>query len=99
MVPRGETRAMAMRAGLDPHALLSLFSTHVPNAKEEANPRGLYAEHRTPTRVYVVGVNERRVTLYSQQSRALNLVWLLHETGVLTRGGDEDVAVIGAGGS
>jgi len=75
----------------DPHALLSLFSTH-------RRPFGGVDQTRTPTRVFVLGVNERRVTLYSQQCRALNLVWLLHETGVLEPGKGA-VAVVGAGGS
>ncbi len=45
--------------------------------------------------LYVIGCFERRVTLYSQQVRALNLVYALHEEKRL-RPGDE-VAVVGGG--
>ena len=43
-----------------------------------------------------MGENERRVTVYSQQCRALNLIWLLHETAVLDAE-RRQVAVMGAG--
>ena len=45
--------------------------------------------------VYVLGSFERRVTLYSQQVRALNLVHALTNGGHLTPG--QHVAVIGGG--
>jgi NADPH-dependent 2,4-dienoyl-CoA reductase/sulfur reductase-like enzyme len=79
----------------DPFTLLSLFATHAPPAGYESDdPRH---PSRVPTRVFVLGVNERRVTLYSQQCRALNLIWLLHETGVLKSSSPGRVAVVGAG--
>ena len=47
---------------------------------------------------YVLGVHEGRVTLLSQQSRALNLAWALGEAGALqTAAGPAPVAVVGAG--
>lgn len=46
-------------------------------------------------RVYVLGSLERRVTVYSQQVRALNLVHALFERGEL--GPDTNLAVVGAG--
>jgi Alanine dehydrogenase/PNT, C-terminal domain len=51
--------------------------------------------------VYLVGRNARRLTFLSQQHRALNLVWALHQLGRL-HGGDEQrraakVAVVGGG--
>lgn len=45
--------------------------------------------------IYVIGSFERRVTLYSQQVRALNLAYALFETRRLSRGAK--VAVIGGG--
>jgi hypothetical protein len=45
--------------------------------------------------LYIVGCLERRVTLYSQQVRALNLVHALIETGKLTA--TKKIAVVGAG--
>lgn len=45
--------------------------------------------------LYIVGCLERRVTLYSQQVRALNLVHALIETGKLTA--TTKIAVVGAG--
>lgn len=45
--------------------------------------------------VYVLGSFERRITLYSQQVRALNLVYALTTEGHLTAG--QHVAVIGGG--
>lgn len=44
--------------------------------------------------VYILGARERRVTIKSQQVRALNLIWALHQTNRLQRG---NVAVIGGG--
>jgi NADPH-dependent 2,4-dienoyl-CoA reductase/sulfur reductase-like enzyme len=81
----------------DPHALLSLFSTHITAGKREKRRQGWdQPDDPFPTRVFVLGENERRVTLYSQQCRALNLIWLLHETKVL--GGEQRrLAVVGAG--
>jgi hypothetical protein len=81
----------------DPYALLSLFSTHLPHPLEDCRPDWEFRRHRVPTRVFVLGINERRVTLYSQQCRALNLVWLLRETGVLQTDSGQRVAVVGAG--
>lgn len=46
-------------------------------------------------RVYVLGCIERRVTVYSQQVRALNLVHALCAVGELTAG--TTIAVVGAG--
>jgi Pyridine nucleotide-disulphide oxidoreductase len=46
-------------------------------------------------RVYLLGCLDRRVTLYSQQTRALNLVHALSVTGRLTTGAR--IAVIGGG--
>ena len=48
---------------------------------------------------YVLGVHEGRVTLLSQQSRALNLAWALGEAGALqtAAGSPAPVAVVGAG--
>jgi hypothetical protein len=90
-------RARSAEAWPDAHALLSLFSTHVPGPDEDLKPDAVVDEHRVPTRVFVLGVNERRVTVYSQQCRALNLVYLLHQTGVIQRDADDCVVVIGAG--
>jgi len=45
--------------------------------------------------VYVLGSLERRVTLYSQQVRAINLAYSLHAVGELTP--ETTVAVVGAG--
>ena len=47
--------------------------------------------------VFVLGSLERRVTLYSQQVRALNLIHALFEQGRLRQG--ERVAVVGGGGA
>lgn len=77
------------------HTLLSLFSTHLPAKRDAPKPDHPLHPNRVPTRVLVLGVNERRVTVYSQQCTALNLVWLLHETHVLGPLGL--VAVVGAG--
>lgn len=46
-------------------------------------------------KAYVLGSFERRVTVYSQQVRALNLVYALTETGLLSAG--KRLAVIGGG--
>src|SRR4051812_28445408 len=45
-------------------------------------------------RLYLIGAHQRRITIKSQQVRALNLVWALDELELL-RGAH--VAVIGAG--
>ena len=45
--------------------------------------------------VYVLGSSERRVTIYAQQVRALNLAWALNELSLLNRG--TRIAVVGAG--
>ena len=45
--------------------------------------------------VFVLGSNEPRVTIYSQQCRALNLAWALHETGQIAP--EAKIAVIGGG--
>src|SRR5689334_6768797 len=45
--------------------------------------------------LYVIGCFERRITLYSQQVRALNLIWALADQGKLKNG--TSVLVIGAG--
>lgn len=50
-----------------------------------------------PEPIYVLGSFERRVTLYAQQVRALNLAFVLFDTGRLTPGAT--VAVIGGGAS
>ena len=49
--------------------------------------------------LYVLGCLERRVTLYSQQVRALNLAWALHGVGRIATGAKTKtrVAVVGAG--
>jgi hypothetical protein len=47
-------------------------------------------------RLFVLGCFERRVTVYSQQVRALNLIWALQRTNLLERGKSR-VAVVGAG--
>ncbi|WP_176956035.1 FAD-dependent oxidoreductase [Catalinimonas alkaloidigena] len=51
------------------------------------------------TGIYVIGAFEKRVTLYSQQVRALNLIWALHSLNRLAGvGGDPPkICVIGAG--
>jgi len=54
-----------------------------------------YAEVSTYPGVYILGCFAKRVTLYSQQVRAFNLVYGLHETEVIKRG--RSAAVIGAG--
>jgi CheY-like chemotaxis protein len=48
-----------------------------------------------PEQIYVIGSFEQRVTLYSQQVRALNLAYALFEQGVLRAG--SKVVVIGGG--
>ncbi len=48
-----------------------------------------------PPFLYVLGVFDAKVTIYSQQVRALNLVYSLHETNRLKK--DTSVAIIGAG--
>jgi hypothetical protein len=54
-----------------------------------------YAEVSTYPGVYILGCFAKRVTLYSQQVRAFNLVYGLHATGALK--GRPSAAVIGAG--
>lgn len=44
---------------------------------------------------FILGSRERRVTLYDQQRRALNLVWALFKTGKLATG--QSVAILGGG--
>ena len=44
---------------------------------------------------YILGSFERRVTLYSQQVRALNLIWSLFEEQRLAKGGT--IAIVGGG--
>lgn len=51
--------------------------------------------HETMKNVYLLGSFARRVTLYSQQVRALNLIYALHKTKKLRKG--KRVFVIGAG--
>lgn len=48
-------------------------------------------------RIYILGSNEPRVTIYSQQCRALNLIWALGETDQLASSEPTRVAVIGGG--
>lgn len=57
----------------------------------------LRAGFRVPDshQVYILGSFARRVTLYSQQVRALNLVYALFKTGKLDRG--REIAVVGGG--
>lgn len=45
--------------------------------------------------VFVLGCHEKRVSFIAQQSRAINLVYALHETGCLPTG--KTVAIIGGG--
>ena len=47
------------------------------------------------TNFYVLGCYDKRITFYSQQVRALSLVYALHELGFLKN--DPRIAVIGAG--
>ncbi len=47
--------------------------------------------------LYAIGTREKRVTLYSQQTRALNLVWALTELHNSGKRPFRKVAVIGAG--
>jgi hypothetical protein len=54
-----------------------------------------YAECENHPGIYILGCFARRVTLYSQQVRALNLIYGLHAIGELKAG--EPVVVIGAG--
>jgi hypothetical protein len=48
------------------------------------------------SRVFVLGVNERRVTVYAQQCRALNLSWALMESRFFSEGRPR-VVVVGGG--
>jgi hypothetical protein len=54
-----------------------------------------YAQVPTYPGVYILGCFAKRVTLYSQQVRAFNLVYGLHVTGAINKG--RSAAVIGAG--
>ena len=54
-----------------------------------------YAECQTHPGIYILGCFARHVTLYSQQVRALNLIYGLHKTGQLKEG--DSIVVIGAG--
>ena len=56
---------------------------------------GVVVHMKVEDGLYVVGCFERRVTLLSQQVRALNLVFSLRERGLLKEG--DSVAVIGGG--
>lgn len=49
--------------------------------------------------LYVIGSFDRRVTVLAQQTRALNLVWAMIETGIVPTksAGDFRIAVVGAG--
>jgi CHASE2 domain-containing sensor protein len=60
-------------------------------------PDDILKHMRVPKRpgIYVLGVFERRITLYSQQVRALNLVYSLAQSGRLKEG--SRLAVVGAG--
>lgn len=58
-------------------------------------PRNILDHMRLDEGLYVIGCFERRVTLYSQQVRALNLAFALHHEGLLTQ--QSSVAVIGGG--
>src|SRR5437764_576563 len=49
----------------------------------------------TMDRVYNLGSFKERVSLYSQQCRAYNLIWALFEQGILKK--DAKVAIVGAG--
>ncbi|MFY9935482.1 MAG: NAD(P)/FAD-dependent oxidoreductase, partial [Silvibacterium sp.] len=51
--------------------------------------------HETMKNVYLLGSFARRVTLYSQQVRALNLIYALHKTKKFEKG--SKVVVVGAG--
>ena len=55
--------------------------------------KNLVVNFAVPERpLYLVGVFERGVTVYSQQVRALNLIWALVERGVLACNLDENAA-------
>jgi hypothetical protein len=58
-------------------------------------PRQFITLSRVDHRVYVLGCLERRVTLYSQQVRALNLIYSLSVEGHVKDGGH--IAIVGGG--
>ncbi|WNG61955.1 FAD-dependent oxidoreductase [Archangium gephyra] len=67
------------------------------NAMNSPTPHQLLQHMEVPSLpgIFILGCLERRVTLYSQQVRALNLAFSLFETRRLSRGAE--VLVIGAG--
>jgi hypothetical protein len=58
-------------------------------------PKAFLTAARVKQGVYLLGCNHRQITFYSQQTRAVNLVYSLLQTGELQEG--KLVAVVGAG--
>jgi len=65
------------------------------NAKQNALPKNVLREFILTKGIYVLGTFETALTIYSQQLRALNLVWAIAESAKANR--IQRVAVIGGG--
>jgi FAD dependent oxidoreductase len=63
--------------------------------ERKIGPKDVLDHMRVEDGLYVLGCLERRVTLYSQQVRALNLVYSLLAEGMVSKGGS--IAVVGGG--
>lgn len=84
-----------MRAAISYPVSLELCS--ISCMSNELDPQGILKHMQVPEMpgVYILGAFEQRVTLYSQQVRALNLIYALLKSGTLAA--DGRVAVIGGG--
>lgn len=79
-----------------------LAGVHIPRGPQAAIPSEWDARHvilcsrsKTWDGIYVVGCFDRRITVFTQQARALSLIRALFEVGDLAAG--QHVAVVGAG--
>ena len=66
-----------------------------PAQARSISPEDVLQHMRVEDGLYVIGCLERRVTLYSQQIRALNLVYSLRERKVVRP--DETILIVGGG--
>ncbi|WP_437962294.1 FAD-dependent oxidoreductase (plasmid) [Sorangium sp. So ce119] len=66
-----------------------------PRVTRGIQPQDLHAHMRVEDGLYVLGCLERRVTLHSQQIRALNLVYSLRELAIVSPG--DAILIVGGG--
>jgi siroheme synthase (precorrin-2 oxidase/ferrochelatase) len=71
------------------------FSTNNKKQCEDLLKQMQLRDNRKPLPIYILGCFDKRVTLYSQQTRALNLIYALFKTEQLKA--DDQVVIIGAG--